>query len=219
VVSKPTFPSNAIDHSDNRWDQFNTLPRIGVGKMKTLHQYVALITILVFSVVGTTGCAKKVVIHPGSISNLDSYAFDLLLVEQATLTQAKLQWASGQLPASIKGPLNIAIDQYNVTENAWQTYHGTGGSNEGALQQALTTLVTVMGDLAKLLPNSGLKPVKSSELRICPPTGEVLAFWGTYPNGKVWYEGSDCINSQGVAVPTAMLIPTEVIHVHYSYAA
>jgi hypothetical protein len=112
------------------------------------------------------GCSKKVAVHPGAINNLDSYAYDLLLVEQATLTQAKLQWASGQLPASVKSTLNIAIDQYNVTEDAWQTYHGTGGSNEGALQQALTTLVTVMGDLAKLLPNSGLAPVKSSEV-IC----------------------------------------------------
>jgi len=69
------------------------------------------------------GCAKTVAVHPGAISNLDSYAYDLLIVEQDSINTAKAQYQAGQLPASAKTALNAAIDQYNITEATWQSYH------------------------------------------------------------------------------------------------
>src|SRR5258708_30301848 len=102
-----------------------------------------------------TGCAKfKIAVHPGAISNLDSYAYDVLLVEQDTINQARTAFLAGQLPANAKQPLNAAIDQYNIAEAAWQNYHANG-AGQPALQSALDALVTVVGDLIKLLPNNG----------------------------------------------------------------
>jgi len=118
--------------------------------MKTSHQCVVLITILVFSVVGITGCAKKISIHPGSISSLDSYAFDILLVEQDAINQAKTTYLSGGLPPEAKAPLNVAIDQYNAAEAAWQNYHKTG-AGQSTLQQALDALVIGVGTLQNIL--------------------------------------------------------------------
>lgn len=95
------------------------------------------------------GCAKKISIHPGAISNFDSYAYDVLLVEQDVLNQAKADFASGALPASSKGVINGAITQYNTTQDLWQTYHATGAGAD-KLDQALALLVTLIGDIQKM---------------------------------------------------------------------
>src|SRR5438132_13501491 len=55
----------------------------------------------------TVGCHKKVVAtHPGAISNLDSYAYDILLVEQDALNDAVAKYKAGQLPMGTKDVLN-----------------------------------------------------------------------------------------------------------------
>lgn len=120
--------------------------------MKTL----LMLALLLSSV----GCAKKTVtVHPGAISNLDSYAYDVLLVEQDTINQAKTSFEAGQLPASAKDPLNYAAKQYTVTLAAWNAYHA-GGSNASVLQNAISVLVAAVGELMKQMPNKNvLKPV------------------------------------------------------------
>ena len=115
---------------------------------------------LVICMLATVGCAKKAVtVHPGAISNLDSYAYDILLVEQASIDQARTAYQAGQMPESAKAAFNIAVAQYNVAQSAWQGYHASG-ANASALQQAIDSLVAAMGDLMKLMPNKNvLKPV------------------------------------------------------------
>ena len=120
--------------------------------------------VLVFIVL-MAGCAKNpVAVHPGSISNFDSYAFDILLVEQDAINTARSQYVAGQLPPSAKTVLNNAIAQYNVTEVAWQAYHANG-TGQSALQQALDGLVSLVGALQQIL-NKTPAPVT--------PTSEVL---------------------------------------------
>lgn len=96
------------------------------------------------------GCAKKVEVHPGAISNLDSYTFDLLLVEQDALNQAKADFQAGKLPVAAKDALNYAISQYNITQAAARAYHD-GGGDATKLQQALASLVAAVGELQKLI--------------------------------------------------------------------
>jgi len=109
-------------------------------------------------IVALLGCAKKVQVHPGAISNLDSYAYDILLVEQDAINTAKAQFQAGQLPPAAKEPINYAIQQYNVTQGAWQAYHA-GGGDATKLQQALNALVGAVGELQKIIAPSK-KPVQ-----------------------------------------------------------
>lgn len=110
------------------------------------------------SLVVMLGCQKTVTVHPGAISNFDSYSYDILLVEQDAINTARAQFVSGQLPAAARESLNVAIDQYNAAENVWQTYHSTG-QGQSALQQALTALVSAVGELQKLLNKPAPSPV------------------------------------------------------------
>ncbi len=132
--------------------------------MKTSRLYVGLIITLAFIVVGQSGCLKKLAIHPGSISSLDSYAYDLLLVEQDSINQARALYLSNSLPATAKVPLNDAIKQYNVTLAAWSAYHAT---TQGAdkLQQALDSLVAAVGEVQKIL-NKKATPAVPAKLRL-----------------------------------------------------
>ena len=114
-------------------------------KLSALLSCLALIALLY------TGCAKKVVaVHPGAISNYDSYAYDILTVEQGAINTAKAAFMAGTLPADAKDKLNAAIVQYNLTLAAWQGYHAAGGDST-ALQQAIATLVSSVGALQAIL--------------------------------------------------------------------
>lgn len=101
----------------------------------------------VAAVLLTVGCAKKVAVHPGAISNLDSYAYDVLLTEQDVLNQAKADVGTGTLNA--KTEVNAAILQYNTTLALWNTYHANG-SNADALTQSVSALVTLLGQIQKI---------------------------------------------------------------------
>jgi hypothetical protein len=109
-------------------------------------------------ILAVLGCQKKIAIHPGAISNLDSYTYDVLLVEQDVLQQAKTQYLTDQLPQAAKEPLNYAINQYNVTQVAWQAYHG-GAGDATKLQEALSALVAAVGEVQRVI-----KPVKATPI-------------------------------------------------------
>lgn len=116
-----------------------------------MRKYLALMFVLTLGV--ATGCSKKVAVHPMAISNLDSYAYDLLLVEDAALRSARADFVAGNLPVEAKAPLNAAIAQYNIAQASWKTYHAAGG-DATKLQQALDALVTAVGEVQKLLGKS-----------------------------------------------------------------
>lgn len=115
---------------------------------------------LLATMLATVGCGKKVTVHPGAISNLDSYAYDVLLTEQDVLNEAKADVLAGTLNA--KDQVNAAIKQYNLTEDLWQTYHATGQGAD-VLSQAAAALVTLLGDIQKIRGKSA-KPVPVSGL-------------------------------------------------------
>ena len=105
---------------------------------------------LLFTIQLLAGCNKKIPVHPNAISNLDSYSYDILLVEQSTINSAVASYKAGTLPATAKAPLNTAIDQYNVAQGAWQSYHA-GGGNGTVLQQAIDALIGAVGQLQQTL--------------------------------------------------------------------
>ena len=107
----------------------------------------AIFALLIISV----GCHKKVPIHPGAISNLDSYAYDILLVEGQVLTEARAQYTAGTLPASAKPFLKNAIAQYNTTQAAWHAYHEQHVDNATALQDAVNALIAAVSQLQQSL--------------------------------------------------------------------
>ena len=111
------------------------------------------VLVLLLTLTGCSYIKKTVPIHPGAISNLDSYAYDILLTEQAAINQARSQYLGNTLPAAAKGPLNVAIDQYNSTMKGWQSYHANG-QGETTLQQALDALVKAVGELEKVLQHT-----------------------------------------------------------------
>jgi hypothetical protein len=109
-----------------------------------------LLTLLLIPALGCSYIHKTVSVHPGAISNLDSYAYDLLLAEQDAINEARAQYMGGTLPAIAKTPLNAAIEQYNVAMTAWKSYHASG-QGQPALQQALDALIAAVGALERVL--------------------------------------------------------------------
>ena len=118
---------------------------------------------VVLMLLSSLGCAgKKVVaVHPGSVSDYDSYAYDLLLTEQAAITEARAQFVAGKLPAEAHDPLNKASNQYNATLAIWKAYHATGG-DATALQQAINVLVATVGALQGVLGKPAPAPLPPS---------------------------------------------------------
>jgi hypothetical protein len=112
-----------------------------------------------------SGCASKVAVHPGATS-LDSYAYDVLLVEQDAINAAKDAYTAGNLPASAHDPMNAAIKQYDATNQIWQAYHAAGGTGDAtalntalaALNAAVNTLQGILGKPAVTLPG---KPISN----------------------------------------------------------
>lgn len=117
-----------------------------------MRKYLALVCLLSLGI--SSGCAKKIAVHTNAVSNLDSYAYDLLIVEQDSISQARRDFQAGNLPAEAKAPLNAAIAQYDTTLAAWNSYHASQG-DATKLQEALNALVATVGELQKIL---GKKP-------------------------------------------------------------
>ncbi len=125
----------------------------------------AVLLFIAITMTLTTGCAKKTVaVHPGAISNFDSYAYDILLVEQDAINQAKAAYTANSLPPEAKDPLNYAITQYNAAQTAWQAYHANG-ANQSTVQQAIDALIAAVGILHNIL-NKKPTPVSPTTLFI-----------------------------------------------------
>lgn len=108
----------------------------------------SLLLILAISLISS--CASAPVQHPGALNSFDNTAYDTLISEQAAINQAKTTIA--QYP-QMKATLNAAIDQYNITENAYKVYHtalvqGTK-PDQAALQAQINLLVTNVAMLVK----------------------------------------------------------------------
>src|SRR5262249_9033467 len=69
--------------------------------LKTL----AFILIVPFLLV-TPACALHYTVHPGALNTIDSAAYDTLLIAEATIDQARLDFNSGLLPSGARPALD-----------------------------------------------------------------------------------------------------------------
>ena len=76
---------------------------------------------LVLAILLLASCAARAP-RSGALTILDSDAYDGLIVAQAALTEAKQQFALGELPPSAKDVINKAGAAYNVARASWLTW-------------------------------------------------------------------------------------------------
>jgi hypothetical protein len=83
-----------------------------------------LLALLLILPVMTVSACHGYAVHPGSLNQVDSAAFDTLLVAEAAIDQARIEYNAGTLPASSKTPLDALVKAYNVARESWLTYRG-----------------------------------------------------------------------------------------------
>ena len=113
--------------------------------LKTL----AFILIVPFLLV-TPACAMHSQLHPGALSTIDSAAYDTLLIAQAAIDQARLDFQSGRLPARAKPALDELASSYNLARTSWLTYRDAISTNASA-DEYLTHLNQNLIDLASAI--------------------------------------------------------------------
>jgi len=70
-----------------------------------------------------TGCGKNTVVqHPGAIDSLDSKTYDVLLVAQNVLDNAKVAYKQGKLPETAKAAINAGGVVYTDLRELWLEY-------------------------------------------------------------------------------------------------
>jgi len=60
----------------------------------------------------TSACAARYTIHPGALNKTDSAAYDILLVAETAIDQARLDYKSGHLPAGAKPAFDALVQSY-----------------------------------------------------------------------------------------------------------
>jgi hypothetical protein len=90
-----------------------------------------LASLLVIPVLfSTSACAAAhYTVHPGALTTTDSAAYDTLLIAQAAIDQARMDYDAGTLPSGTRPALDALIQSYNITRAAWLTYRGAIATN------------------------------------------------------------------------------------------
>ena len=110
------------------------------------------------------GCAKKATPHPNQINSFDGATYDTLITAQATLSEAKAQFAAGKLPAGSKDIINTAGAAYETARTSWVTWRdvyqglkpGDANAAQAQLASDMTQLAGAIANLTKLI-QGGLK--------------------------------------------------------------
>jgi hypothetical protein len=124
------------------------------GKIPGLKPLAAPMLVLCVS-----GCATMhYSVHPGALNPTDSAAYDMLLIAQATIEQAKADYQDHQLPPSTKGAINTLVQSYTVARESWLTYRGAIATNVPS-DQYFQQLNKNLSDLITAI--QGLKEVKT----------------------------------------------------------
>lgn len=120
--------------------------------MRRNRSVVAIFALLL--VLSNIGCHKQVTPHPNQLNAFDGQAYDALATAQATLDQAKAEYAAGKLPAASKQLINTAGVSYNACLAAWLTYRDVvQGKTAGDPAQAQQILLNDMNSLAAAILN------------------------------------------------------------------
>ena len=70
-----------------------------------------------------SACAARYMVHPGALNKTDSAAYDMLLIAEAAIDQARTRFR-GQLPGETKDAFNALVHAYNLARESWLTYRG-----------------------------------------------------------------------------------------------
>ena len=106
-----------------------------------------LLAPIVFS---TTACAAHYRIHPGAVNATDSAAYDALLIAEAEISKARMDYQAGQITSDARNRLDNLIRLYNVARESWLTYRGAVATNSPPdqyfqqLSQNLTDLLNAI---------------------------------------------------------------------------
>ena len=120
------------------------------GKIPGLKTLVLLLAVSLLLV--TPACAIHYNVHPGALNQVDSAAYDTLLIAESTIDQARLDFQSGQLPAGAKPALDALVSSYNIARDSWLIYRGAISTNAPAdaylarLNKNLTDLAGMIRD-------------------------------------------------------------------------
>src|SRR5436309_15131637 len=120
------------------------------GKIPGLKTFALLLVALLAA---TSACAASYTIHPGAPNKADSAAYDILLVAETAIDQARLDYKSGQLPAGAKPAFEALVQSYNIARESWLGYRSAIATNAPAavyfsqLNQNLTDLAVRIREL------------------------------------------------------------------------
>ena len=106
-------------------------------------------SIIVFLLWMATACATRG-IHPGAINKTDSDLYDGFLIAQATLNQAKVDFAAGKIPASAKDEINTAIRAYNVAQETWKAWRSGASKDYAQLEKDISALTREVAKVIRL---------------------------------------------------------------------
>ena len=101
----------------------------------------------------TSACAARYTVHPGALNKTDSAAYDILLVAETAIDQARLDYKSGHLPAGAKPAFEALVQSYNIARDSWLAYRSAIATNGPAavyfsqLNQNLTDLAVRIREL------------------------------------------------------------------------
>jgi len=118
---------------------------------------VIAVALLAPLLLATPACAHYAM-HPGALNPSDSAAYDLLLIAQGVIDQAR----TDQLSAGGQDDLDTLIKTYNVARASWLTYRDAVSTNAPSDQyaQQLTTNLTDLTNAIKAIRQSAPTEVK-----------------------------------------------------------
>jgi len=108
------------------------------------------------SVLLLASCAMHV--HPGSVNRADSAAYDVLLISQAVIDQARVELGAGTLPDTLRPGLQRLVESYNTARTSWLTYRNAvlvgQAVDAGGMNRAITALSAALDAFQRSRPIS-----------------------------------------------------------------
>ncbi len=93
------------------------------GKIPGLKTLV--LVVMLPGLLATSSCVARYTLHPGALNKTDSGAYDVLLVAESTIDQARILYQAGRLPRPAADALNRLIEAYNIARESWLIYRGS----------------------------------------------------------------------------------------------
>ena len=109
------------------------------SKIPGLKTFTMLLVALLLA--ATSACAARYTVHPGALNKTDSAAYDMLLVAETAIDQARLAFKSGQLPGGARPALDALVRSYSLyygcalsrlrfaARDSWLTYRDAIAGN------------------------------------------------------------------------------------------